>query len=318
MTAQLLPMRFRYFLAALAVALPALPAKADFLVGIVAYERGDFTTAFTELSAPDTRNVPEAKFYLGRMYLFGSGVAADPEQGIALLREAAEAGVLDAALALAQAYDLGRAVPQDRMEGYRYWLLAAELGHAKAMLEVGLRLESGETPTGGDPAAAAAWFAKAAAAGEAVASAYLGALYEQGKGVPKDLAEAERLYRLTAGKGSFFAMDHLARFMLEQGRDLDEARQLAELAVAREGQPMYHVTLGRILEAQGDVAGAEAQYRQAAEKSPLYSQPRELLGDLLWSQGRKLEAEAQWRQAAQLARDGAARDRLERKLLRAF
>jgi len=311
-------MRFRYLAVAALLALPALPAQADFLVGIVAYERGDYTTAFAELNAPDTRNVPQAKFYLGRMYLFGSGVEPDPEQGIALLREAAEAGVLDAAIALAQAYDLGRTVPQDRMEGYRYWLNAAELGHGKAMLEVGLRLEAGETPGGADPAAAAAWFGKAAAAGQVVANAYLGELYEQGRGVIRHLAEAERLYRLAAGKGSFFAMDHLARLLLEQGRDLEEARALAELAVAREGQPLYHVTLGRILEAEGDVAGAEAQYRKAAEKSPLYSQPRELLGDLLWSQGRRGEAERQWRDASQVVRDGAARDRLERKLMRAF
>jgi tetratricopeptide (TPR) repeat protein len=311
-------MRLRTLALTLVLAAPALPAKADFLVGIVAYDRGDYATAFDELSAPDTRNVPEAKFFLGRMYLFGSGVAADPEKGIALLRESAEAGVLDAAISLAQAYDMGRTVPKDRMQGYRYWLMAAELGHGKAMLEVGLRLEGGETPTGADPAAAAAWFGKAAAAGEVVANAYLGELYEQGRGVIKHLAEAERLYRLAAGKGSFFAMDQLARFLLEQGRDLEEAKQYAELAVAREGQPLFHVTLGRILEAEGDTAGAEAQYREAAEKSPLYAQPRELLGDLLWSQGRKLEAEALWRAASQLARDGAVRDRLERKLLRAF
>lgn len=311
-------MRFRFLASALLLTLPALPAKADFLVGIVAYERGDYATAFAELDAPDTRNVPEAKFYLGRMYLFGSGVAADPERGIALLAEAAEQGVLDAAIALAQAYDMGRTVPKDRLAGYRYWLMAAGLGHGKAMLEVGLRLESGETPEGADPAAAADWFVRAARAGEIVANAYLGELYEQGLGVPQDLAEAERLYRLAAGKGSFFAMDHLARLLLEQGGDLTEARQLSELAVAREGQPLYHVTLGRILEAEGDLAGAEAAYRMAAEKSPLFSKPRELLGDLLWAQGRRLEAEAQWRAAGQLARDGAARDRLERKLMRAF
>jgi TPR repeat protein len=311
-------MRLRTLALTLAFALPALPAEADFLVGIVAYERGDFDTAYAELNAPDTRNVPEAKFYLGRMYLFGSGVAADPERGIALLAEAAGAGVLDAAIALAQAYDLGRTLPKDRMAGYRYWLVAAELGHGKAMLEVGLRLESGETPEGADPAAAADWLARAAAAGEIVANAYLGELYEQGLGVAQDRAEAERLYRVAAQKGSFFAMDHLARLLLEQGGDLTEARQLAELAVAREGQPLYHVTLGRILEAEGDLAGAEQAYRTAAEKSPRYARPRELLGDLLWAQGRRLEAEALWRTAGQLARDGIARDRLERKLMRAF
>jgi TPR repeat protein len=311
-------MRLRTLALALALALPALPAKADFLVGIVAYERGDFATAFAELNAPDTRTVPEAKFYLGRMYLFGSGVEADPERGISLLAEAAEQGVLEAAIALAQAYDMGRTVAKDRMAGYRYWLLAAELGHGKAMLEVGLRLESGETPEGADPASAAAWFGRAIAAGEIVANAYLGELFEEGRGVIKSLPEAERLYRLAAAKGSFFAMDHLARLLLDQGGDLSEARQLSELAVAREGQPLYHVTLGRILEAEGDLAGAEAAYRMAAEKSPLYSKPRELLGDLLWAQGRRNEAELLWRAASQLVRDGAARDRLERKLMRAF
>ncbi len=311
-------MRFRFCaLVALLPATLALPAKADFLVGVVAYERHDFTTAFRELSDPATRNAPDSQFYLGRMYLFGQGVAKDQDKGVALLEQAAAGDVLDAVVMLAQAYDFGMGVPKDKAKSLRYWEQAAELGLIKAQVEMGLRYESGEMTGENDYGTAAKWYRAAVAANDAAGMAYLGSLYERGLGVPQDLVAAEELYRQSVGKGFGLAMNKLALLIVARGGDLQEARELAESAIVHGDQPMFHATLGKVLTLQGDLAGAEAAFREAAKKSPLYLEPREALGDLYWSQGRKLDAQAAWKQALGVARDADDKARLKQKLRQA-
>lgn len=303
-------------LSALPLAVTA-PAQADFLVGIVAYERADFATAYRELSAPDTRSSAEAQFYLGRMHLFGQGVAKDEAQGIALIEEAAAGNVVEAVTMLAKAYEYGMGVEKDKAKALAYWEQAASLGVTSAQVEMGLRYETGEITGQADYDTALRWYREAVAANDARAMTYLGSLYERGLGVAQDFAMAAELYRQAVGKDHALAMDKLAQLIVAQGGDLAEARHLAETAVAREGQPLFHATLGRVLALQGDLAGAEAAYREAAKKSPLYVAPREALGDLYWAQGRKLDAQAAWKQALDLARKPGDKQRLEEKLRQA-
>jgi TPR repeat protein len=295
----------------------AAPAQADFLVGMVAYERADFATAYRELSAPDTRNAAEAQLYLGRMHLFGQGVAKDEAQGIALLEQAAAGNVVEAVTMLAKAYEFGMGAAKDKAKALAYWEQAAALGVTSAQVEMGLRYESGEVTGQPDYDAALRWYREAVAANDARAMTYLGSLYERGLGVAQDLALAAELYRQAVGKGHALAMNKLAQLLIATDGDLDEARHLAETAVAREGQPLFHATLGRVLELQGDVAGAEAAYREAAKRSPLFVAPREALGDLYWAQGRKLDAQAAWKEALGLARKPGDKQRLEQKLRQA-
>jgi TonB family protein len=49
----------------------------------------------------------------------------------------------------------------------------------------------------------------AAEAGEPMAQVALGAMYEHGKTVPRDMAEARRWYGLAAAQGNVYAIDHL-------------------------------------------------------------------------------------------------------------
>lgn len=311
----------RPWLASLLALLPAtlasLPAKADFLVGVVAYERKDFATAYRELSDPKTRNAPDAQFYLGNMYLFGQGVTKDTAKGIELLEQAAAGDVLDAVTMLAQAYEFGMGVPKDKAKALAYWEQAASLGYVKAQVEMGLRYESGEVTGTPDYVTAAKWYGQALAANDASAMTYLGSLYERGLGVEQDLARAEELYRQAVGKGYSLAMNKLALLIVARGGDLKEAEALAQAAIKRDGQPVFDDTLGRILALQGDIAGAEDAYRTAAKKSPLYLAPREALGDLYWSQGRRLDAQAAWKQALGVARDADDKARLQKKLQQA-
>lgn len=295
----------------------AAPAKADFLVGIVAYERADFATAYRELSAPELRDAPDAQFYLGRMHLFGQGVEKDAAKGIALLEQAAAGDVIEAVTMLAKAYEFGMGVAKDKAKALAYWEQAARLGVTSAQVEMGLRYETGEVTGQPDYESAVKWYREALAANDARAMTLLGSLYERGLGVPRDSAKAAELYRQAVGKGHALAMNKLALLLVAEGGDLAEARYLAETAAAREGQPVFHATLGRILELQGDLAGAEAAYREAAKKSPLYVAPREALGDLYWAQGRALDAQAAWKQALELARQPEVKQRLQQKLRQA-
>ncbi len=304
------------------VALGALPAAAadepaDFLVGVIAHSRGDYETALATFGDPSLVAVPEAQGYLGRMYLMGQGVEPDPALGLALLAEAAAGGDLDAALLLAKVYDFGvGGVPADRALATSYWLRAAELGNRDAMVQAGMRFMDGDAKGQPDYGQAAHWLGLAAAAGDARAMTYLADLYAAGHGRPGDERRSEDLYRTAAGKGNSLAMERLARSIVTEGGDLSEARSLAETAVLREGQPAFHDTLGTILKLQGDLAGAEQQFRLAMKKSPLYAQAREHLGDLYWEQGRRLEAKALWQEARDLARDHGTKARIEAKLER--
>lgn len=80
----------------------------------------------------------------------------------------------------------------------------AEKGDAEAELLVGLKyLAKNDT-------LAARWLDRSAHAGNALAENALGALYQHGRGVKTDLAEAERLYQASAAQGNRHAMANLA------------------------------------------------------------------------------------------------------------
>ena len=78
--------------------------------------------------------------------------------------------------------------------------VAAEKGDPAAQYELGAVYQQGrDVPK--DYAQAAEWYAKAAAAGHAAATARLGELYEYGAGVERDVSKAVELYRKAADAG---------------------------------------------------------------------------------------------------------------------
>lgn len=76
----------------------------------------------------------------------------------------------------------------------------AEQGYAEAQYYVGLMYDDGKGVER-DPAQAAEWYRKAAMQGIAAAQSNLGAMYETGDGVRTDRGLAEKWYRLAAGQG---------------------------------------------------------------------------------------------------------------------
>ena len=92
-------------------------------------------------------------------------------------------------------FQLGRALSlgNKQLESMKYYLDAADRGHAGAMNDLGGVFEYGiGVPK--NVATALAWYERAADFGHAGAMAHLGQLSEDGLDVPQDLAKARRWY----------------------------------------------------------------------------------------------------------------------------
>ncbi|MBL6455182.1 sel1 repeat family protein [Belnapia sp. T6] len=129
---------------------------------------------------------------------------ADPDlyrgESVAELRGAAAAGDAGAAYRLGQAYEYGAGgLPRSAGQAARQYEVAAAAGMPFAMFRLGRLAEQGAAP--GGRARAIELYAAAANGGVAQAAHNLGYLYLQGRGLPRDMAEAARWSTLAAEKG---------------------------------------------------------------------------------------------------------------------
>ena len=137
-------------------------------------------------------------------------------------------------VALAVALLIGLAVPA--WADYLDWMVAyvlgeyatalqefkplADKGHAKAQLALGHMYELGRgVPQ--DSAEAVKWYRKAAEQGHAAAQYDLGLMYASGLGVPQDYADAAKWYRKAADQGFATAMLSLG-FMYTAGQGVPQ------------------------------------------------------------------------------------------------
>jgi uncharacterized protein len=154
---------------------------------------------------------------LAAAYESGEGVAADKPEAVRLYRQAAERGSKEAqqrlaALGPAKAAAAGQAEFDEGTRLYKagqhaaaakQYLRAAELGHARAQLQIGYQYNYGEgVPV--NASEAVTWYTRAAGQGDATAQSNLGSMYEHGRGVREDWVEAARWYARSA------AQDHAA------------------------------------------------------------------------------------------------------------
>jgi len=195
--------------------------KKDLKAALVAYERGK-----------DAGQI-DCTIRAAEFYIEGKGVEKDFVRGQTLLESAAKAGSPVAHMRLAVQELTGE--KPDMLKGYSHLLSSATGGLPEAQNELGLLYLSGKLATA-DPAAAVAWFARAAQAGYAKAQNNLATLYERGAGVPQSTENAAQLYVLAANQGNGPATLALAR--LQSGgtgasADLPKAWALASLAAER-------------------------------------------------------------------------------------
>jgi localization factor PodJL len=137
-----------------------------------------------------------AQYELGLQRL----TAGRHQDGVALLRRAADRGFAMAQYRLAKLYERGEGVPVDLSVARQWTERAAAAGNRRAMHDLGVYFARGEgAPL--DEAAAFRWFRQAAELGVADSQYNLGVLYQQGRGVNASAPEALFWFLVAARQG---------------------------------------------------------------------------------------------------------------------
>jgi hypothetical protein len=123
-----------------AVLLGAMPAQADVKAGVDAWAAGDFDRAIAEWKGPAARGDPDALFNLAQAYRLGRGVPEDVKRAEALYARAAAKGHLKAA------DNYGLLLFQDgrREQAMPYVAAAAERGDPRAQYLLGIAHFNGD------------------------------------------------------------------------------------------------------------------------------------------------------------------------------
>jgi len=178
----------------------------------------------------------DAKTALGTLYETGDGVPLDPARAMALYREAATAGHIGAQINLATMYLEGAGVTRNAAASVEWFTRAADRGSALAQLSLGMIFESGDAPVRADARQAARRYREAAAQGLMPAQFRLARLYEDGRGVPRDLDQAATWYRKAADQTDPAAQLRLG-ILLSPGNgartDVVEAHMWLNLSASR-------------------------------------------------------------------------------------
>jgi TPR repeat protein len=194
----------------------------------------DLKAALSEYERGKDAGQVDCMIRAANFYIEGKGVDKDPERGIAILKQAAEAGSPEAHLMLA-AHFLSMEKP-DMLVGYGHLLSAANGNLVEAQNELGLLYLSGKFAAADLPAGVA-WLTRAAQNGNAAAQNNLAAIYENGiTGVPRNLTNAGELYALAANQGhgpATFALARLVGGGIGTEPDPVKAWALASLAFER-------------------------------------------------------------------------------------
>lgn len=115
-------------------------------------------------------------------------------------------------------------------------------------------------------------------------------------------------------------LNYLGYSMVEQQRNLDEALDMIERAVAASPDSGYIVdSLGWVFYRLGRYPEAVEQMERAVQLLPYDPVVNDHLGDVLWAVGREREAEFQWRRSLSYLEDGepipdVSPDRIRRKI----
>ena len=132
----------------------------------------------------------------------------DMDQAVAMLREAADQGHMQAPACCGDIYAFGHGVAKDDRLSFVYCERAAQQGDLRCQYNTGLNYRDGH---GCEQSFvwAVEWWEKAAGQGYAHAISSLGALYHKGQGVPQSYAQAKQWWEKAAGLGHVGAMSNL-------------------------------------------------------------------------------------------------------------
>lgn len=153
-----------------------------------------------------------------RLYRIGKGMTPENVRAFNLFRRAATAGNAEAQFFVSRCYGNGDGIRADSSVQVEWLLRSAEAGFADSQCDLGLLIYNAASE--GVPNAEIAdrinfvesvkWLRKAAERGVASAQYVLGLCYQEGKGVPIDLAESMKWLQKAAEQGHAEAQSNLA------------------------------------------------------------------------------------------------------------
>ena len=142
-----------------------------------------------------------AQFQLGLSYL----EQGRTNEGVDLIRKAANQNQPAAQYRLAKLYEVGEGVSQDSNMARQLTERAARNGNRIAMHDLALYYAEGRGGVSAELPTAAKWFEKAAERGVVDSQFNLGVLFESGQGLPKSLTDAFIWYSIAATQGDQLA-----------------------------------------------------------------------------------------------------------------
>lgn len=260
---------------------------------------------------------------LGHLYLHGCvEVAANPEEGIRLVREAADKGDAGGQVLLGSVYANGLGVPRDFAEAMRWYRRAADRGVPQGQFDVGLLYLNGEGVRR-DLGEAERWLGLAAAQGHDRAKTVLlsvASLHAAGQGTPRRCTHAIEILRGLADAGFAPASVQLGGLYLrgcgEVAPDVAEGVRLTR-TYAERGDATAQANLG-LAHATG--TGVPLDYGEALRWNRMSAAQGSPLGQAhvglhyLWGQGvaRDVAEAKRWFALAAAQHHGPARELLAR------
>lgn len=210
----------RYLFLAVVLGVVGSPAvsMADYQAGVALAEQGRFASAIHEWRNAAEQGEAESQFSLGMAYERGQGVAENIEEAFKWYRLAAEAGLEDAQLRLAQLYMAG-VLEGGTQAALKWYQHAASAGEPSAQFMLGLFYIEGNGVEQ-SAAQAAGWFEQAAEQGHSGAQNNIGGMYEQALGVEQDFTRAFQYYEMAAKQGDPMAQNNLGA-MYARGRGVE-------------------------------------------------------------------------------------------------
>lgn len=177
--------------------------------GYAEFKMGRYDDARRVWEALAAKGNSEAYFNLGILAEDGLGTPQDMQQALRLYEQAARGGSRAAQYRLGLIYSTGGRVTKDPQKAEHWLTLAAQQGDTDAARRLEQLKGSTETPfdrarrieAEGKYAEAAAQYLELATAGNIRATTRLAWMHEAGRGVPRDLARAARLFREAAENG---------------------------------------------------------------------------------------------------------------------
>jgi TPR repeat protein len=274
-------------------------AKAQLNLGAM-YENGegipqDYKEAARWNLKASEQGITLAEVNMGRFYRDGKGVPTSSTEAVRWFRKAADKGESNGQMQLGFAYFHGAGVAKDETEALKWFRLAAqqgntkpgkardrlvrladarnearakaEKGDAQAQFDLGWMYDEGKSVEQ-DAAEAAKWYREAASRGQKRAQFKLGFMYSTGWGVERNDVEAVKWLNLAAGQGYVYAAQ--LRDVLVQAMTSEEATE-AQRRAAR------FVLMGQNGESQPQAGSPVPRSIQAEDKAA--SQARGILGD---------------------------------------